>query len=76
MAQQRSNQATDESYWRNYHTSRFWEKDVWIIPVHRPAEKHWEVAVVYFQKRRIAYFDSFGDRDSWKDEIKVNLVFV
>ncbi|KAI0706515.1 hypothetical protein C8Q76DRAFT_629740 [Earliella scabrosa] len=76
MAQQRSNQATDESYWRNHHTSRFWEKDVWVFPVHRPAEKHWEVAVVYFQKRRIAYFDSFGDQASWKNEIKLVLNLV
>ncbi|KAI0710611.1 hypothetical protein C8Q76DRAFT_624385 [Earliella scabrosa] len=76
MSQQRSNKATDESYWRNYHTSRFWEKDMWVFPIHQPAKQHWEVAVVYFQTRRIAYFDSFGDKNSWKNEIKLVLNLV
>ncbi|KIK10825.1 hypothetical protein PISMIDRAFT_20060 [Pisolithus microcarpus 441] len=29
--------ATDEILWRNASWSRYWEKDIWIIPIHRPS---------------------------------------
>ncbi|KAI0707020.1 hypothetical protein C8Q76DRAFT_629548 [Earliella scabrosa] len=70
MASQRGGQSDDEQVWRVNHIARYWEKDVWLVPVHKWDGHHWELAIVYFRSCRIAYFDSFGMRTSWEDEAK------
>ena len=72
MAQQRDGASVDEGVWRVNHRSRYWEKDVWIIPIHQPSSLHWELAVVYLRQCRIAYFDSFAHPNSWEVDVEVS----
>ncbi|KAJ6582196.1 hypothetical protein B0H19DRAFT_1370295 [Mycena capillaripes] len=32
--------ASDDEIWRHTHCTKFWEKDLWLIPIHRPDEEH------------------------------------
>ncbi|KAI0669310.1 hypothetical protein C8Q78DRAFT_1095812 [Trametes maxima] len=62
----------DEGMWRDCARSAFWERDVWIIPIHRAIpDLHWTLAVVYIKKKRIAYFDSFAEKAAWEEDAKV-----
>ena len=71
MAQHRNGTSTDQSLWNTSRLSSYWEKDVWVIPVHKIDAHHWELAIVYLADSRIAYFDSFGHKTSWEDDAKV-----
>ena len=51
--------------WRNNEKSRYWNKTKWILPIHRPSETHWVLAVIEIPERNILVFDSFGS--SYKD---------
>lgn len=60
---------SDEGVWRSCRTLQFWEKDLWIIPIHQ--DSHWTLAIIYWQKRRIALFDSLGDNSRFEEDVKV-----
>ncbi len=70
MTVQRDPTGNDEKLWGIVRRTRFWEQNVWIVPIHQP--DHWVVAVVYLEERRIAYFDSFAPVNSWDEEAKVS----
>ncbi|KAF5332294.1 hypothetical protein D9611_008142 [Ephemerocybe angulata] len=57
--------------WARNKALRYFEKTVWIIPIHRklPAE-HWVLCVVYPRHRNILLFDSLGHKAPWKEDIK------
>ena len=79
MAHQRNGTSTDQAVWNISRISRYWEKDILIIPVHQPMKDHWTMAVVYFRKRHIVYFDSFGssnNRAGWVAELKVRRIML
>ncbi|KAI0703077.1 hypothetical protein C8Q76DRAFT_801927 [Earliella scabrosa] len=76
MAQHRNGTSTDQSLWNTSRLSSYWEKDVWVIPVHKIDAHHWELAIVYLADSRIAYFDSFGHKTSWEDDAKVVLTLM
>ncbi|KAI0676695.1 hypothetical protein C8Q78DRAFT_960079 [Trametes maxima] len=64
--------ADDERMWRDCARTEFWDRDVWIIPIHRPAPTlHWTLAMVYIKTKRIAYFDSFATTAVWEEDAKV-----
>ncbi|KAG1728250.1 uncharacterized protein EDB91DRAFT_1314088 [Suillus paluster] len=63
--------AADDILWRNTSWTRYWEKDVWIIPIHRPASVgHWVVCVIYLSRKEIHLFDSLAERKPWKHDLK------
>ncbi|KAI0746147.1 hypothetical protein C8Q76DRAFT_605599, partial [Earliella scabrosa] len=76
MAHQRNGTSTDQAVWNISRTARYWEKDIWIIPVHKPAEQHWELAIVYLKECRIAYFDSLAHRTSWEHDVQLVFALV
>lgn len=48
------------------------DKDLWILPLHSHfPTHHWTLVVVFFQKRTIYHFDSFGDKTQWHDDSEV-----
>ncbi|KAJ7344059.1 hypothetical protein DFH08DRAFT_701927, partial [Mycena albidolilacea] len=49
----------------------YWEKPVWVIPVHRPKEEHWVLVIVAVQENRLFFFDSLGNRTGWHQDIQV-----
>ena len=63
--------ASDAELWRSTNCHKFWEKNVWIIPIHREAECHWVLAVLYLQDKEIHLFDSLAGKVSWNHDIQV-----
>ncbi|TFK69138.1 hypothetical protein BDN72DRAFT_768358 [Pluteus cervinus] len=58
----------DDTLWRHIEGSHFWERDIWILPVHRPVEEHWVCCAIYPKQRHISLFDSLGSRQRFKDD--------
>jgi hypothetical protein len=67
--------ALDIDIWRNIHRTLYWQKDIWIIPIHRPergsAEGHWVLCVAFFRTRQFLLFDSLAGQDGWQHDLKV-----
>jgi hypothetical protein len=55
-----SNVISDHALYHWCKGGAFWDKQVWIIPIHRPQQKHWTLAVVSHFDQRILFYDSFG----------------
>ncbi|TFK63382.1 hypothetical protein BDN72DRAFT_775931 [Pluteus cervinus] len=66
----------DDILWRHIEGSRFWEQDVWILPVHRPIEEHWVCCAIYPRQRHITLFDSLGSRMRLKDDVQDTVALV
>ncbi|KAI0694292.1 hypothetical protein C8T65DRAFT_711030 [Cerioporus squamosus] len=66
MAKQLDGATADDTLWRCSQYTDYWRKNVWIMPVHRANSCHWELAVIYIAEQQIAYFDSFGNPQSWE----------
>jgi hypothetical protein len=64
-------QATDDVLWRNIKNTTFWDKEVWIFPVHRSSPGHWVLCTAYIRERRLLLFDSLGGRRDWDNDVKV-----
>ncbi|KIM60110.1 hypothetical protein SCLCIDRAFT_74981, partial [Scleroderma citrinum Foug A] len=63
---------TDNVLWRNTSWTRYWEKDVWILPIHRlSCVGHWVVCIIDFSSKRLLLFDSLAECKSWKKDIQV-----
>ncbi|KAG2139317.1 hypothetical protein DEU56DRAFT_735682 [Suillus clintonianus] len=63
--------AADDILWRNTSWTRYWEKDVWVIPIHRPTSVgHWVVCIIYLSRKEIHLFDSLAERKPWKHDLK------
>ncbi|KAJ7696295.1 hypothetical protein B0H17DRAFT_1131077 [Mycena rosella] len=63
--------ASDEELWRHLHHTWFWEKSLWLIPIHRAWEEHWVLAVVDVGHQQILFFDSLGVQGrSWRWDIQ------
>ncbi|OSX57077.1 hypothetical protein POSPLADRAFT_1061782 [Postia placenta MAD-698-R-SB12] len=60
--------AGDATLWRNAASTRFWEKDVWTIPIHY--KDHWMLATIDIPRSRVAYFDSFAREHPWEGHIQ------
>ncbi|KAI9062699.1 hypothetical protein FKP32DRAFT_1573466 [Trametes sanguinea] len=63
-------EAPDDTLWRDCKATRFWEKPVWILPIHRQPDLHWTLAVVYWDERRIGYFDSLANPKVWETDVQ------
>ncbi|EGO05055.1 hypothetical protein SERLA73DRAFT_44847, partial [Serpula lacrymans var. lacrymans S7.3] len=51
----------------------YWEKDIWIIPIHRPLlVGHWVSCIAHLSTKQLHLFDSLGDRREWKADVKVS----
>lgn len=64
--------AADEDLWRNTARTKYWEKSIWILPIHRPSSwGHWVVCSVHFDTRRLLLFDSLGEEQPWRNDLTV-----
>ncbi|KAJ2934568.1 hypothetical protein H1R20_g2518, partial [Candolleomyces eurysporus] len=66
----------DSLFWRRMHPSRYFEKDVWILPIHRPTQEHWVAAVIIPYARQIFLFDSLAGERLWKRDIPIIMKFI
>lgn len=68
--------ATDDNLWRRTQHTEYWNKDVWIIPIHRPLTTHWVLCLVSLRTHEFRLYDSFAQAAAWKREIKEIMLFV
>ncbi|KAG1842228.1 hypothetical protein F4604DRAFT_1884792 [Suillus subluteus] len=67
--------ASDDILWRNTSWMSFWERDVWILPIHRPSPVgHWVFCAIYISTKQLHFFDSLAERQPWKTDDKVNRI--
>lgn len=67
--------ASDDILWRNVSYTRYWEKDIWILPIHRPSNiGHWVLCVIRFSNKELHLFDSLAEKKPWKNDVKVSLL--
>ncbi|KAJ7349923.1 hypothetical protein DFH08DRAFT_648893, partial [Mycena albidolilacea] len=62
--------APDTVLWEHLSHTRYWEKPVWVIPVHRPKEEHWVLVIAAVQENRLFFFDSLGHHTGWRQDIQ------
>lgn len=64
--------AADDDLWRNMYRSNYWEKPIWILPIHRPSSwGHWVMSSIHFDTHRIMLFDSLAERHPWQKDLPV-----
>lgn len=61
----------DEQLWRCTKMTRYWEKPIWILPIHRPEAHHWVLCVIYPREKELRLFDSFAEEKPWRAESQV-----
>jgi hypothetical protein len=61
---------SDSELWRVISPSKYWEKNLWLIPIHRRDEQHWVFVLVDVYAERIYFFDSLGG-DNWRPDLCV-----
>jgi hypothetical protein len=61
----------DDQLWRFTSPTAFWDKPVWILPIHRSQEEHWVVAAVHIRQQKIFFFDSLAQRTGWRGDLQV-----
>ncbi|EMD34765.1 hypothetical protein CERSUDRAFT_54749 [Gelatoporia subvermispora B] len=53
----------------------YWERNIWLIPIHRPGYGgagvgHWTLVVVDIPQRILYQFDSFADETQWRGDVQ------
>lgn len=67
----------DEDLWRHLCPNSYWEKDIWIIPIHRESNGgHWVLCVAQIQTRKLLLFDSLAQRTGWDEDTQASIYFV
>ncbi|PPQ76501.1 hypothetical protein CVT26_012351 [Gymnopilus dilepis] len=62
--------ARDQELWRTMSPIAYWDKDVWILPIHRPQQLHWVLCVAYPKHQAILLYDSLADLEAWRHDLK------
>ncbi|KAG2115640.1 hypothetical protein DEU56DRAFT_932629 [Suillus clintonianus] len=63
--------APDEVIWRQCSWTQYWERDIWVLPIHRPSHVgHWVFCAIYLPSKEFHLFDSLGDQKPWKRDVK------
>jgi hypothetical protein len=55
----------DEKLWRHVHPTSYWDKPIWLIPIHWLSEEHWVLVVVSVPEQQLFFFDSLGEQSGW-----------
>lgn len=64
--------ATDNMLWRNSSWMHYWEKDVWVLPIHRALNvSHWVLCIIYLSRKELHLFDSLAKCKPWKHDVMV-----
>ncbi|KAI6026008.1 hypothetical protein EDC04DRAFT_2930447 [Pisolithus marmoratus] len=63
--------AEDDVLWRNLSCMQFWEKPIWILPIHRSLPMgHWVLCTIKFHSWQLFLFDSLAQQKPWRNDIK------
>ncbi|KAJ7727050.1 hypothetical protein B0H14DRAFT_2410313 [Mycena olivaceomarginata] len=66
---------SDSELWRVISPSKYWEKNLWLIPIHRRDEQHWVFVLVDVYAERIYFFDSLGG-DNWRPDLRLVMLLI
>ncbi|KAJ3558744.1 hypothetical protein NM688_g740 [Phlebia brevispora] len=61
---------------RSARRNRYWERDIWLLPLYQEDRKHWTLAVLIRSQRAIYQFDSFADETFWRQDVQDALSLV
>ncbi|KAJ7463706.1 hypothetical protein FB451DRAFT_1139435 [Mycena latifolia] len=68
---------SDDALWGYVQHTKYWEKNLWLIPIHRVDEEHWVLAVVDLGNQQILFFDSLALRaGGWRQDIRDVMVLI
>ncbi|KIK34569.1 hypothetical protein CY34DRAFT_26825 [Suillus luteus UH-Slu-Lm8-n1] len=64
--------APNDIVWRNTSWTHYWEKDIWVLLIHRPSDSigHWVICVIHMVSTELHLFDSLGEQKPWKTDVK------
>ncbi|KAG1758574.1 hypothetical protein EDD22DRAFT_981359 [Suillus occidentalis] len=63
---------TDNMLWCNTSWTHYWEKDVWVLPIHRLSNVgHWVLCVIYLSRKELHLFNSLAEQKPWRHNVKV-----
>ena len=63
----------NKTLWHDVRHHMYWEKSVWIIPVHlQHPYLHWTLCIINIDTATIWLFDSLTNRSLWMDDVKAS----
>ncbi|PPQ84493.1 hypothetical protein CVT26_003475 [Gymnopilus dilepis] len=62
--------AKDPDLWRIISPTEYWNKDVWILPIHRPQQSHWVLCVAYPEHQTVLLYDSLVGQEAWMNDLE------
>ncbi|KAJ7876976.1 hypothetical protein B0H13DRAFT_1893443 [Mycena leptocephala] len=62
--------------WRLVSPTQYWEKLLWLIPIHRPQMEHWVLVVVVVPTQELFFFDSMASRRGWRKDLRDVMVLI
>ncbi|KAK6992139.1 hypothetical protein R3P38DRAFT_3409057 [Favolaschia claudopus] len=60
---------SDPDLWRHISPTEYWDKPVWLIPIHRKEAEHWVLVVVLIPTRQLLFFDSLASAQGWRQNL-------
>ncbi|KAF7354322.1 hypothetical protein MVEN_01120600 [Mycena venus] len=67
---------SDPDLWCYVAPTRYWEKPLWLIPIHQPLEEHWVLVVVVVPMQELFFFDSMASRRGWRQDLRDVMVLI
>ncbi|KAJ7050064.1 hypothetical protein C8F01DRAFT_1068234 [Mycena amicta] len=64
---------TDAVLWQHLAPTAYWEKAVWIVPIHQPRDKHWVLAAVVVSSQTVFFYDSLAKLEGWESDLNDTL---
>ncbi|KAK7062073.1 hypothetical protein R3P38DRAFT_2494733 [Favolaschia claudopus] len=61
---------SDPDLWRRISPTQYWDKPIWLIPVHRPSQRHWVLVVVLISAQKLLFFDSLASASGWRQDLR------
>jgi hypothetical protein len=63
--------AADTTLWQHLSPTKYWEKQLWLLPIHRPDDEHWVFVAVAVHQQQLFFFDSLAQRQGWRRDLRV-----
>ncbi|KAK6996412.1 hypothetical protein R3P38DRAFT_2799725 [Favolaschia claudopus] len=64
---------SDPDIWRHISPTEYWDKPLWLIPIHRKSQEHWVLIVVDIPARELLFFDSLASSGGWRQDLRVRI---
>ncbi|KAK7053896.1 hypothetical protein R3P38DRAFT_3305315 [Favolaschia claudopus] len=61
---------SDPDLWRRISPTEYWDKPIWLIPIHRAEQAHWVLIVVLISSQKLLCFDSLASIGGWRQNYR------